>query len=102
MDVGVGREEDHFRAGSHLPDLTGPVEAFVAGVGVGIEVHVQQHDVRAEGFQRGDERRGRRDQLHLREMRRQQQPEGGPDALVVVHDEDLAFLFHAQHKVRHF
>ena len=91
-DVGIGREQDHFHFRRHLLDLPRPVEAFVARIDGRVEVHVQQDDVRPEPIQGRDQRRRRRDGLHLREVQREQDFQRLADAGVVVHDEYLSFL----------
>ena len=46
--VGIGREENNFSRRRELFDLLCPVEAFVAVVDAGSEIHVQEHHIRLE------------------------------------------------------
>ena len=48
--VGVCREKDDLCPGRYLLNLLGPIQPLVAIIGAGIKVHVQQHDIRTEGF----------------------------------------------------
>ena len=89
LDVGICREEYDLHPGVHLLDLPGPVEAFVAGIDAGVEIHVQQHDVGLELLQRRYERYRRRYGPYLREMHGQQYFQRPADAGVVVNDQYL-------------
>lgn len=52
--IGVCGEEHHFEFGETAFQLSEPVEPLVAGVDVGVEVHVQQHGVGPELLHRAD------------------------------------------------
>ena len=96
-DVGIGREEDDFHVRHQLFDLPRPVQPFVARVDAGVEVHVQQHHVRPELLQRGDQRRRRRDRLHLGKMQGQKDFQRPANAQVVVHNQYFsAFHCHSR------
>ena len=57
-DICIRRKKDHFHLRYHFLDFPGPVETLVAGIDTGIEIHIQQHDIRAELFQRRYKCRG--------------------------------------------
>ena len=60
LNIGISREENDFHLRHHLLDLPGPVEPFVSGIDVRVEIHIQQHNIRSETFQRADQRNRRR------------------------------------------
>ncbi len=91
-DIGISRKEDHFHLRSHFLDFSGPVEAFVAGVDAGREVHVQEHHVRAELLQ-GCHQRGRGGKgLHLGKVQGQQNLQRPADAGVVIDNQYFSFF----------
>ena len=101
-DIGIGRKEDDLHFRGHLLDFPGPVEALVSGVDVRIEVHVQQHHVRPELLQRGDQRSGRREGAHLGEMHGQENFQRPADAQVVIDDEYLSSFHRNKFKKKRF
>ena len=92
LNVGIGGEEDDFHVGCHLLDFPGPVEPFVARIDGRREVHIQEHHVRPERFQGGNQGRGGRDRLDFREMHRKQDLQRLADAGVVIDDQNFACL----------
>ena len=98
LDIGIGGKEDDLHVRNHLLDFSGPVEAFVAGVDAGVEVHVQQHDVRTEAFKRRHQGGRRRDGLHRFEGQRQEDFQRLADSCVVIHNQDFSFL--CCHKIK--
>ena len=88
-DVGVGREEHHLHIREVAFEFGEPKEALVARVGVGLEVHVQEHRVGLELAHRLHEHLGRGDEFHLGKAHGQQDIQCRPDAGVVVDDEDF-------------
>ena len=86
-DVGIGRKEDDFHVRRQFFDLPRPVKPLVAGIDAGVEIHVQQHHVRPELLQGGDQRRRRRKGLHLGKMHRQKDFQRPADAQVVIDDQ---------------
>ena len=87
VDVGIGREEHQLDVGIVAVNLLQPVEALVAGVDSGREVHVEQDDVDGLATQRRQQLVGRRQGQHAGEVVAHEQLDGGQDAAVVVDDE---------------
>ena len=90
-DIGISRKEDNFHLRHHLLDLPGPVETFIAGVDVRIEIHIQQHHIGPEVLQGRDQRDRRRKSLNLLKMQGQQYLQRLTYAGVVVHNQYFAF-----------
>ena len=97
LDVSVCGKQHDLSLRSAFLYLRKPIEAFVSSIYVGVEVHVQQHDIRTEVGQLGNQLLRRRNQLHLREMQRQQHLQCRPDAAVVIHNQYFCLAFCHNH-----
>ena len=94
VDVGIGREEHHLDVGIVAVNLLQPIEALVAGVDAGREVHVEQDDVDRLAAQRRQQLIGRRKRHHAGEVVAHEQLDGCQNAAVVVDDKQRTlFLF---------
>ena len=91
-DIGVCGEQHHFHLRHHLLNLTGPVQALIASIDAGIEVHIQQHHVRPEALKRANKRHRRRQCLHLCKMHRQQDLQRLANAGIIIDNQYFAFL----------
>ena len=91
-NIGISREQNHFHFRKHLLDFPGPVQAFVARIDAGVEVHIQQHHIRPEALQRTHQRHRRRQRFHLAEMHGQEDLQRLANPGVVVHNQYLSFL----------
>ena len=98
-NIGISSEKYHLNGGEHFLNLPRPVKAFIPGVYVGIEIHVQKNHIRMEILHSGDQGFGRRNQFHLSKMCRQKDVQGTAYALIVIHDEYLSFFCHRNVKV---
>lgn len=87
IDIGIGRKENDLHVGTYVADPPQPVDALVAVVDAGREIHVEQHGVHRLAAQHGIEQFGRSQRRHLRKMTLQQQPQSTQNAAVVIHDQ---------------
>ena len=91
--VRIGSEKHDFEILATLLDLRKPEKALVAGIDVSMEVHVEQDHIRTEVGKSAHQLLWRRNQLHLREMHRQEQLQRRPDAVIVVNNQYFCFAF---------
>ena len=91
-NIGISGKQHNFHLRHHFLDFPGPIEAFVAGIDAGVEIHIQKHHVRTEALQRTHQRHRRRQRFHLCKMNGKKYLQRLADAGVVVHNKYFALL----------
>lgn len=92
--VGVGSEQYDMCLRTYPHGLAEPIEAFVACVYAGTEIHVEQKHVGTILPQRGGQHVGAAYRAHLLEIIAHQQFHGGEHAAVVVANKESPFFPH--------